>query len=83
MKQNLNRGILLFLQVVKQLIKKINDPVLLLALGESAVIGLIAIENPVFPESAGYSLIGIFLIASVYYLVIKFLRITKSRRKTK
>ena len=72
---------MLFLKVVRELIRKINDPLLLLALGESVIIGLISIKTQVFPESAGVALIGIFLIATIYFLVIRLFTITKSKKK--
>ena len=79
--KNQHRSTALVLKVVRELIRKINDPLLLLALGESVIIGLISIKTQVFPESAGVVLIGIFLIATIYFLVIRLFTITKSKKK--
>ncbi len=71
MKKFLRRIRLALPRVFSDIASKINDEVLLLALGLSIVVAMIAIYSHPFPEWAGITLVLMFLIGAIYFLLSK------------
>ena len=80
--KNLLRRIRITLpRVISDIAKRIDDEVLLLALGFSIIVAVIAFYSHPFPEWAGITLILVFLIGATYFLLSKVCqKLISSRR---
>ena len=72
----------IFLKTLRDLIKKINDPLLLLAFGFGLIISLTAICNQELPEGVGVAILSIFLVATIYSTIEIVLETFRSSKKT-
>lgn len=60
-----------FPKILRDLTKKINDEILLLAFGLSILITVITICCKSIPEWTGMTLVLIFLIATIYFFLMR------------
>jgi hypothetical protein len=80
-KNPLNKMPLPLFRLLGRLVKKVNDQVLLLAFGLSLIVAIIAISTQDFPTWAGITLVLIFLIATIYFLLIRVTIIFSQKRR--
>ncbi len=73
----------MLLRVFSDIAKRINDEVLLLALGFSIVVAVIAFYSHPFPEWAGITLVLVFLIGASYFLLSKISQMIIGCRRNK